>query len=291
MKSLNSYLNQMHLPNFNGERTLDEFCDLNNIDINNITDDELALYQSLIYSGEKSHESRMFTIVEMLNSHSAELLAKRLENLLKTTVYKYGVHNINNCCIAFYLKNGDIVNKSSAANARLRDSYISKQIYDLLDFFNYYITRIEYEISSDNFLIIIEPKYTCEYHSKNNIYYHVTHKSKLQLILKQGLKPKVGKTIIHGGYRYFPEKLFLIPDCDSIDALKTELLKVIHDKRYRHDEYVILKIDGNNIYNNESSTQLGVFIDDYSKNAENVYTYEYIPKRAISVYYKLNELN
>ena len=72
--------------------------------------------------------------------------------------------------------------------------------------------------------------------------------------------------------------MFLISDSPTVyDDIK----KVINDKGYKEDEYVILRIDGD-LYSGHKN-KLATFIDDYSVNANDVYTYEYIPKEAISI--------
>ena len=43
----------------------------------------------------------------------------------------------------------------------------------------------------------------------------IDQKHNLKKIFKRGLTPKVGKTRIQGGYRYFPEKVFLLADSEN----------------------------------------------------------------------------
>ena len=147
----------------------------------------------------------------------------------------------------------------------------------MLDYYGYYITSIDFK-RSGVYEITIEPKYTKEYDSKNGIYYHVTSKKNLSNILKKGLRPFVGKARIQGGYRYFTKRLFLIPETDTIYY---DIKKIITDKGYKEGEYVILRIDGD-LYAGHKN-KLATFIDDYSFNGNDVYTYEYIPKEAISI--------
>lgn len=93
-------------------------------------------------------------------------------------------------------------------------------------------------------------------------------------ILKSGLRPKVGKTPYEDpnkGYRYFPERLFVVNNSKSI---KSDLNKIIRDKGLNNEEYVILKIDIGN-YN------ISFFIDDASDNENCLYTLEAIPPSLI----------
>ena len=145
-----------------------------------------------------------------------------------------------------------------------------------MDYYGYYITSIDYKLSSHKYEITIEPKYTKEYNNESGIYYHVTIEKNLPNILRKGLRPHVGKARIQGGYRYFTKRLFLIPDSPTVyDDIK----KVIKDKGYKN--FVILRIDGD-LYSGHKN-KLATFIDNYSFNTNDVYTYEYIPKEAISI--------
>lgn len=273
MKDLKQYiLSGYKLPDpYSGQRTLEEFCDINNINIENITEKHLKYYNIQNYRGERDHDSYMEWIRESLTSHSTEILASKIQKIINCNIYANTIKNTDNRNIIIEVdQDSEIISGNIMKTFILNDCIKSSKIYDLLDFFNYYITTVDKV--SDKYYIHVEPKYTKEY-PHVNILYHITHKSNVKNILKKGLKPKVGKARINGGYRYFPEKLFLLPHTSTIiDDIK----QIIHDKKYK--DYAIIKID-------LTDHNIGLFIDDYSDNPNNIYTFEYIPS------YLLEEIN
>ena len=277
MKSLKSRLQRIELPRYYGNRTLEEYCDVNDIDIDSITESQLHTYSYFVYTGERSHHALLNHINEMLNSHNGEELANKIMQVLDSKAFEHGIHQIDNCVIVIKIdKHSPIITKTIITDFLLNDCPESEQIYDLLDYYGYYITTVDK--IHNNYLIRLEPKYTKEYDNKTGIYYHITSEKNLPNILRKGLRPHVGKARIQGGYRYFTKRLFLISDSPTVyDDIK----KVINDKGYKEDEYVILRIDGD-LYSGHKN-KLATFIDDYSVNANDVYTYEYIPKEAISI--------
>ena len=283
MKKLKSYINKVYIPEYYGERTLEEFCDINSIDIDNISETQLQMYMNNVYGREHSHHALLNHINEMLKSHSGEDLARKIINILNCQAFNSGIHNIDNFVIAIYVNDeSPIITKSITKDFILGDCKESEHIYKLLDYYGYYITSVDKKLNN-LFEIVLEPKYTQEYNSKNGIYYHVTTKDKLPNILKRGLRPHVGKTRIQGGYRYFTDRLFLIPDSDNA---YNDIRRIINDKGYINN-FVVLKINGD-LYSGHKNL-LATFIDDYSFNKNDVYTYEYIPKEAISII-DINEL-
>lgn len=275
MKNLKSYLTTIYLPKYYGDRTLEEYCDVNGIDIDNITESQLHMYSYIVYGRERSHHAMLNHINEMLRSHNGEELANKIMQVLDSEAFEHGIHKIENCVIVIKIdKHSPIITKTITTDFLLNDCHESEKIYDLLDYYGYYITAVNKV--HNNYLITLEPKYTKEYNSENGVYYHVTLRSNLVNILKKGLRPKTGKTIIQGGYRYFTERLFLIPDSPTV---YDDIQKVINDKGYK--DFVILKIDGD-LYSGHKN-KLATFIDDYSMNDKDVYTYEYIPKEVISI--------
>lgn len=277
MKSLKSYIGFIELPRYYGDRTLEEFCDVNEINIDEIDERDLQIYTDIVYGRERSHHAMLNHINEMLKSHDGTELANKIMQVVDGDAYDSGVHHIENCVISLYVDpESPIISDISTIDFFLNDCPESDKIYDLLDYYGYYITSIDYKRSSGEYEITIEPKYTKEYNSESGIYYHVTVEKNLPNILRKGLRPHVGKTRIQGGYRYFTKRLFLIPDSPTVyDDIK----KVINDKGYKN--FVILRIDGD-LYSGHKN-KLATFIDDYSFNDHDVYTYEYIPKGAISI--------
>lgn len=276
MKSLKSSLQRIELPRYYGDRTLEEYCDVNGIDIDNIDESQLHMYSYVVYSREWSHHAMLNHINEMLKSHNGTELANKILKVIDGFGNDSGIHHIENCVISIYVDaNSPIISSKSTVNFFLNDCPESDKIYDLLDYYGYYITSIDRR-QTGIYELTIEPKYTKEYNNESGIYYHVTTEKNLPNILRKGLRPQVGKARIQGGYRYFTKRLFLIPDSPTAyDDIK----KVINDKGYKN--FVILRIDGD-LYSGHKN-KLATFIDDYSFNANDVYTYEYIPKEAISI--------
>lgn len=283
MKTLKSQLQRIELPRYYGDRTLEEYCDVNDIDIDNITESQLHIYSDIVYGRERSHHAMLNHINEMIRSHNGTELANKILKVIDGFGNDSGIHHIENCVISIYVDpKSPIISDRSTIDFFLNDCPESDKIYDLLDYYGYYITSIDYKRSSQKYEITIEPKYNKEYDSNTGIYYHVTTEKNLPNILRKGLRPHVGKARIQGGYRYFTKRLFLIPDSPTVyDDIK----KVINDKGYKN--FVILKIDGD-LYSGHKN-KLATFIDDYSFNNNDVYTYEYIPKEAISIV-ELNDL-
>ena len=91
--------------------------------------------------------------------------------------------------------------------------------------------------------------------------------------MRKGLRPKVGKLPSEHGYRYFPERLFLIYNNPNII---NDIKSVILDKGYNSREYRILKIDLKN-------HNLNFWRDDASAGEHNVYTMDSIPPKLIEI--------
>ena len=101
----------------------------------------------------------------------------------------------------------------------------------------------------------------------------IDQKHNLKKIFKRGLTPKVGKTRIQGGYRYFPEKVFLLADSEYA---KSNIEEIIQNKQLSDEDYVILKID-------LKAHNIGLYKDDFYNDEEFVYTYEAIPPELLTI--------
>lgn len=272
------------LPDYCRYNSLEEFCDINCIDINNITETQLNYYYDNLYSKfhERSYEGHIFAIEESLKSYSIEHLVKKLNKILPNE-YDIDVESKNSndkpgiITITTPLNN-ELVSRFSLHTCTLKGSKLSDEVYDVIDFMLYNVTYVTLDQKKLKYIIYLEPVYTKNATSlvkKNgNIVYHITHKRNLKYILKSGLRPKVGKTPYEDpnkGYRYFPERLFVVNNSKSI---KSDLNKIIRDKGLNNEEYVILKIDIGN-YN------ISFFIDDASDNENCLYTLEAIPPSLI----------
>ena len=168
-----------------------------------------------------------------------------------------------------------LVHSKSTEDFTLSVTIESDNVYKLLKQFNYHITKIDK--FKDDYLIVIEPRYSkdmTEYlRKKTDIFYHITHKDNLKKIFKRGLTPKVTKTRIQGGYRYFPEKVFLLADSEYRES---NIKEIIQNKQLSDEDYIILKIDlkGHNI---------GLYKDDFYNDEEFIYTYEAIPLEILTI--------
>ena len=281
MKSLVEYLfsdnNRIKLPYI--DTTFEEFCDINNININDNIDKEIIdifFYHKKEYLHVSNPKGKFLeNIEESLKSHSTKKLASKLNDIV-------GIHGevkfINtdkpNVCILVF--NDDYLLKPDSLSLltnELSDTPETAKIYDILNFFNYFISYIERQ--SNKIIAYIEPLYSECVTNKfpNKIFYHVTSKSNWFKIKSSGLRPKVGKTLIQGGYRYFPSKLFLIGDSENIN---TDIQEVVKTKKYKN--YVVIKID-------LSNHNIDVYKDDYYDSDNIVYTYEAIPPELLT---KLN---
>ena len=159
----------------------------------------------------------------------------------------------------------------------LADCSMADEIYNVLEFRNYFISEIQYSEKYNLFFLFVESYFTTdaskEIKTSGNILYHITNRKNLNNILRCGLRPKTGKRPYEGGYRFFPKRLYLIGNNPNI---KADIENVVKDKQFEESgiDYIILKIDlGNH--------NIGLWYDDASNNKFNVYTLELIPPKLI----------
>ena len=285
MKSLSTLLyeyafstdgNRLKRPSI--EMTIEEFCDENNIDLENINDSQVSFfyYDKAQYAHtSNAHEKYLASIRESLTSYSGKKLAEKISKVIGDHGMVDSSTSDNPQTIYVFLIDDYLVHSKSIEDFTLSDTIESNNVYKLLKQFNYHITKIDK--FKDDYLIVIEPKYSedmTEYlRKKTDIFYHITHRDNLKKIFKRGLTPKVGKTRIQGGYRYFPEKVFLLADSEYIES---NIKEIIQNKQLSDEDYVILKIDlkGYNI---------GLYKDDFYNDEEFVYTYEAIPPELLTI--------
>ena len=283
MKPLNEFITIYKKPERWGLWTFEEFCDVNNLDENTITDDAIDFYYSTLYNFIPARKNGTYFdwINESLTSHNRDTLIDKLKKVLnnyfieiidiKEKPMKVGVFaiKVSYDCPA--------VDSKLTSTFRLTKSDLSNKIYGILQFFNYYITIISN--ASNSFVITIEPLYTESANDvirKNgNIVYHITDYNNLEIIMRTGLRPRVGKSEYDGGYRYFSDRIFLIGHSDDIvDNIKS----VLNDKGYDDpydDRYVLLKID-------LKHHNIPLWFDDASTGEMNVYTLSAIPPKLIT---------
>ena len=171
--------------------------------------------------------------------------------------------------------------KGFLSSFELSDCELSDKIYNILEFYKYYITFIE-EYKKENvegYILQIESYFTEDAREtikeNGNILYHITESRNVPDILRKGLIPKTGKRTYQGGYRYFPERVYLIGNNPNIVE---NIDSVIIDKEFEKNgiQYAILKID-------LGKHNISLWYDDASDGKYNVYTLEAIPPSFISI--------
>ena len=286
MKTLKDFISSHRfvLPEkYKGHRTFEEFLDLNGINESDVTQDAIDFYYGFNFCPviERKHSSFMFSIIETLKSHPHEKLMQKIEKEFNGKYEKiYCISNKDADALPVVLqvsKSNMFVTPSNVGGNRLSHTKLSDKLYDIIEFFNYYITIIERSQEVDGYDIFFEPEYTKDILNdikKNGGHvYHVTSKENYEKIKKTGLRPKVGKVRKEtGGYRYFTERTFLIGDNDTKEKTKENIRSVIND--LEKSEYVILDID-------LSKHEIGLWQDGASEGKYNVYTYEAIPSKLI----------
>ena len=285
MKSLSTLLyeyafstdgNRLKRPSI--EMTIEEFCDENNIDLENINDSQVSFfyYDKAQYAHtSNAHEKYLASIRESLTSYSGKKLAEKISKVIGEHGMVDSSTSDNPQTIYVFLIDDYLVHSKSTEDFTLSDTIESDNVYKLLKQFNYHITKIDK--FKDDYLIVIEPRYSedmTEYlRKKTDIFYHITHRDNLKKIFKRGLTPKVGKTRIQGGYRYFPEKVFLLADSEYRES---NIKEIIQNKQLSDKDYVILKI-------NLKGHNIGLYKDDFYNDEEFVYTYEAIPPELLTI--------
>ena len=260
------------------EMTIVEFCDENNIDLENINDAQVLFFyydKAQYFHVSNAHEKYLASIRESLTSYSGKKLAEKISKVIGWHGIVDSSESDNPQTIYLFLNDDYLVHSKSTEDFTLSDTIESDNIYKLLKQFNYHITKIDK--FKDDWLIVIEPRYSedmTEYlRKKTDIFYHITHRDNLKKIFKRGLTPKVGKTRIQGGYRYFPEKVFLVADSEYA---KSNIEEIIQNKQLSDEDYVILKID-------LKDHNIGLYKDDFYNDEEFVYTYEAIPPELLTL--------
>ena len=273
-------------PKKNGFCTFEEYCDINGINEDNISERDINFYYNFRYVyvpdcvGD-NYEERLY---ETLTSHSKESLVKRLTDLLNEFIIDVdidGAKNIDKGIFTFLINKDCPIfgedDKEFLSSFELSDCKLSDKIYDILEFYKYYITFIEE--NEKGYILAIESYFTEDAREtikeNGNILYHITESLNVPDILRKGLRPKTGKRKYQGGYRYFPERVYLIGN--NLDIIEN-IDSVIDDKEFekRGIQYSILKID-------LGKHNISLWYDDASDGKYNVYTLEAIPPSLISI--------
>lgn len=274
------------LPNdFN---TFEEYCDLNSFDIHALDENKVNFYYTW---NESPTINRCVTdyseLNESLKSHSCEFLLSQLEKQLPNLITNYKVFSSNKIkerVIALELsKNENIILKSSHLTNKLKSSNESQKFKEIIKFCNYYITLINKD-ENGTYSIYLEPIYTAnainEIKQQNSgILYHITSQQNFNSIKTTGLRPKVGKTKVENGYRYFPSRIYFVRHNKNKNELINNLKEII-DTKFKNDEYIICKV-------NVNSLNINFYVDPAYDEENNVYTYAAIPPALIKIYTNL----
>ena len=273
-------------PKKNGFCTFEEYCDINGINDTNISERDINFYYTFRYfyvpdSIGDNYEEHLY---ETLTSHSKESLVKRLISLLNEFILDFnidGTKNIDKGIFAFLISKDCPIfeedDKEFLSSFELSDCELSDKIYNILEFYKYYITFIEE--NEKGYILAIESYFTEDAREtikeNGNILYHITESRNVPDILRKGLIPKTGKRKYQGGYRYFPERVYLIGNNPNIVE---NIDSVIRDKEFEKNriQYTILKID-------LGKHNISLWYDDASDGKYNVYTLEAIPPSLISI--------
>ena len=305
METLSNFVKRyLTLPDYTGYCTFEEYCYLNDLDEDTISEGAIDYYYKWVYNklAARSHEGRMVAIDESLKSHNWEWVVKRLEKNFPgyysrdiKTFEKESDENIKHkeglkvkigIIVMTVPKDNPLVDKTSLSTCLLKSSKESDKLYSILDFELYNITYVEFDPGQQEYNLYFEPVYTDSavdmVKDNGNIVYHVTKKENYDKIKRTGLRPRVGLAPYHGPeyYRVFPERTFLI--CNSKN-IKKDIQHAIVDLKLRKDDYVILKID-------VSHRNIGFFVDDASTNDNHIYTLEAIPPSLITPIYDIDDV-
>ena len=275
-------------PKKNGFCTFEEYCDINGINDTNISERDINFYYTFRYVyvpdcvGD-NYEERLY---ETLTSHSKESLVNRLTDLLSEFILDFdidGAKNIDKGIFTFLISKDCPIfgedDKEFLSSFELSDCKLSDKVYNILEFYKYYITYIGEYKNKEGYILQIESYFTEDAREtikeNGNILYHITESLNVPDILRKGLRPKTGKRKYQGGYRYFPERVYLIGNNPNIVE---NIDSVIIDKQFekRGIQYSILKID-------LGEHNVSLWYDDASVGKYNVYTLEAIPPSLISI--------
>ena len=273
-------------PKKNGFWTFEEYCDINGINDTNISERDINFYYTFryVYVPDCVGYNYKEHLYETLTSHSKESLVKRLISLLNEFIIDIDINTIKQLdkgIFAFLISKDCPIfgedDKEFLSSFELSDCELSDKIYDILEFYKYYITFIEE--NEKGYILAIESYFTEDARAtikeNGNILYHITESRNVPDILRKGLRPKTGKRKYQGGYRYFPERLYLIGNNPNIVE---NIDSVIIDKEFEKNriQYTILKID-------LGKHNISLWYDDASDGKYNVYTLEAIPPSLISI--------
>ena len=282
-------------PKKNGFCTFEEYCDINGINDTNISERDINFYYTFryVYVPDCVGYNYKEHLYETLTSHSKKSLVNRLLSLLSEFIIDFDIDsakNLDKGIFTFLISKDCPIfgedDKGVLSSFELSDCELSDKIYGILEFYKYYITYIdEYKKENEEgdilegYILAIESYFTEDARAaikeNGNILYHITESINVPDILRKGLIPKTGKRKYQGGYRYFPERVYLMSHHPGIVENSDS---VIRDKEFEKNriQYTILKID-------LGKHNISLWYDDASDGKYNVYTLEAIPPSLISI--------
>lgn len=282
-------------------RTIDEYFDLNGID-ESVCEQELTNLLNAIYITEnwqwggvkeRSMKGHIWYIEESIKTHTADLLINKIKSVFGNDIYQCVFDNeieTENDVIRIDCgKVNPFVDEICVGGNILLNTPKSQMLYDILELWLYYITTITKV--GNVYQIYIEPAYTkCISETiKNNggFVYHITSKENAEKILKNGIRPKTGKTKNENsktGYRYFPKRNFFIGCCKTKKETKENIKNAL---AYigKHNDYVIIEID-------TTKHDIDFWVDRALPEIKNaVYSHTFIPNSFITrVLYNIEEI-
>ena len=172
-------------PKKNGFCTFEEYCDINGINEDNISERDINFYYNFryVYVPDCVGDNYKERLYETLTSHSKESLVKRLTDLLNKFIIDVdidGAKNIDKGIFTFLISKDCPIfsedDKEFLSSFELSDCKLSDKIYDILEFYKYYITFIEE--NEKGYILAIESYFTEDAREtikeNGNILYHIT---------------------------------------------------------------------------------------------------------------------
>lgn len=284
MKSFDEYCKSLILSKYKlpvqEARTFEEFLDLNNLTEDNITNDAIKFFYDYNINEKFNRNVDEYSdnLLEMLSVQNNDKIKEKLlssiksiNNITSESDSKFGILKLK---LIYGKQNLCIFGKSEKDNS-LADTPEAKKFKEILDFYGYYITLININMLG-RYTIYIEPKMTeddfDEIRKSGGCVWHVTSRKLKTTIKRTGLRPKAGKSIVKGGYRYFPERIYFLKNSKDI---KNEIKEIAKTKGL--SRYIIVKVD-------LKEHKFPLYKDTAYDTDGKVYTYTAIPPNMITIY-------
>ena len=284
MKSFDEYCKSLILSKYKlpvqEARTFEEFLDLNNLTEDNVSNDAIKFFYDYNINERFNRNVDEYSdnLLEMLSVHNNDKIKEKLlssiksiNNITSESDSKFGVLKLT---LIDGKQNLCVFGKSEKDNS-LADTSEAKKFKEILDFYGYYITLININMLG-RYTIYIEPKMTeddfDEIRKSGGCIWHVTSRTLKMTIKRTGLRPKAGKSIVKGGYRYFPERIYFLKNSKDI---KNEIKEIAKTKGL--SRYIIVKVD-------LKEHKFPLYKDTAYDTDGKVYTYTAIPPNMITIH-------